>query len=312
MTTKTKSFPKKGKIVEVEEDINIPPYEERNATKSVVEETPKPIKKVVNPFVSNNASKMKPTLYQLRKSRKDKKTGKVQYPVVYMIKSEDIIFDPIKGINRKIRYIPGEGSIYEDEQKEGAKVKAPVTFTDGFLAVPPQNPTLKKYLDHCNQNGDNPNRMSKVRPAFFVVDKKKDAKKLIKKEAAELDAMQLALKMPIEKLVGYAKVLGVNVDKSTEEIRYDMKIVAKKNPDAFISGMDDPKTAIKETIINAKEYGVISIEKNKVSWVRGGAKTLITHTPIGKNSTDHFVDYCMDGDGELVLDEIKRQIKSFN
>ena len=305
MTTKTKTkFPKKVKIIEVEDDINMPPYDPTKATKPVAKTTS-------NPFTGNRTNKAKPTMYKLNRSKKDK-NGREQYPVVYMIKSEDIIFDPVKGINRKIRYIPGEGSIFEDEQKEGSKVKAPVTFTDGFLAVPPQNPTLKKYLDHCNQNGDNPNRMSKIRPAFFVVDKKKDAKKLIKKEAAELDAMQLALKMPIEKLIGYAKVLGVNVDKSTEEIRYDMKIVAKKNPDAFISGMDDPKTAIKETIINAKEYGVISIEKNKVSWVRGGAKTLITHTPIGKNSTDHFVDYCIDGDGELVLDEIKRQIKSFN
>ena len=91
-----------------------------------------------------------------------------------------------------------------------------------------------------------------------------------------------------------------------------MKVAAKRNPSSFIAGMDDPKTAIKETIINAEEYNIISIDKNKVSWVRGGEKTLIIHTPIGKNPTDHFVDYCMDGDGELVLDEIKRQIKSFN
>tara|TARA_R100000152_G_C6778021_1_gene208337 strand:- start:1669 stop:2607 length:939 start_codon:yes stop_codon:yes gene_type:complete len=312
MTTKTKSFPKKGKIVEVEENINIPPYEERNATEPVVEETPKPIKKVVNPFVSNNASRTRPSMYKLTRNKKDRKTGKVMYPVIYMIKAEDIIFDPIKGINRKIRYIPGEASIYEDEQKKDAKVKAPVIFNDGFLAVPPQNPTLKKFLDHCNQNGDNPNRIKTTKPAFVMVNKKKDAKKLIQKESQELDAMQLALKMPIEKLVGYAKVLGINVDKSTEEIRYDMKIAAKRNPSSFISGMDDPKTAIKETIINAKEYGIISIEKNKISWIRGGARTLITHTPIGKDSTDHFVDYCMDGDGELVLDEIKRQIKNFN
>ena len=312
MTTKTKSFPKKGKIVEVEEDINIPPYEERNATEPVVEETPKPIKKVVNPFVSNNASRMKPSMYKLVRSRKDRKTGKVMYPVIYMIKAEDIIFDPIKGINRKIRYIPGEAYIYEDEQKKDAKVKAPIIFNDGLLAVPPQNPTLKNFLDHCNQNGDNPNRIKTTKPAFMMVNKKKDAKKLIQKESQELDAMQLALKMPIEKLVGYAKVLGVNVEKSTEEIRYDMKILAKRSPSSFISGMDDPKTAIKETIINAKEHGIISIDKNKISWKRGGAKTLITHTPIGKDSTDHFVDYCMDGDGELVLDEIKRQIKSFN
>jgi len=305
MTTKTKTkFPKKVKIIEVEDDINIPPYDPTKATKPVA-------KKITNPFTSNINNRSKPTMYILNKKRKGK-NGKQQFPVVYMIKSEDIIFDPIKGVNRKIRYIPGESSIYEDEQKKDAKVKAPITFTDGYLAVPAQNPTLKNFLDHCNQNGDNPNRMSRVRPAFIKVDKKKDAKKMIQKEAAELDAMQLALKMPIQKLVGYAKVLGINVDKSTEEIRYDMKIVAKKNPSSFIAGMDDPKTAIKETIINAKEYGIISIEVNRVSWVRGGENVLITHTPIGKDSTDHFVDFCLEGDGELVLDEIKRQIKNFN
>lgn len=309
MTTKT--FPKKKKVIEVEDKINIPPYEERNTASSVVKETPKEVKKVVNPFIGNNTNKAKATMYKLNRSKKDK-NGRETFPVVYMIKSEDIIFDPIKGINRKIRYIPGEPSIYEDEQKKDAKVKAPVTFTDGYLAVPAQNPTLKTFLEHCNQNGDNPNRMSRVKAAFHKVDKKKDAKKKIQKEAAELDAMQLALKMPLQKLIGYAKVLGINVDKSTEEIRYDMKVAAKRNPSSFIAGMDDPKTAIKETIINAEEYNIISIDKNKVSWVRGGEKTLIIHTPIGKNPTDHFVDYCMDGDGELVLDEIKRQIKSFN
>lgn len=305
MTTKTKTkFPKKVKIIEVEDDINIPPYDPTKATKPVA-------KTISNPFTSNRSSRVKPTMYKLNKSRKNK-NGKEQFPVVYMIKSEDIIFDPIKGVNRKIRYIPGEPSIYEDEQKKDAKVKSPVTFTDGYLAVPAQNPTLKMFLEHCNQNGDNPNRMSRVKAAFHKVDKKKDAKKMIQKEAAELDAMQLALKMPIQKLVGYAKVLGINVDKSTEEIRYDMKIAAKRNPSSFIAGMDDPKTAIKETIINAKEYGIIDIESNKVSWLRGNDKVLITHTPIGKNPTDHFVDFCLEGDGELVLDEIKRQIKNFN
>ena len=111
MTTKTKTkFPKKVKIIEVEDDINIPPYDPTKATKPVA-------KKITNPFTSNINNRSKPTMYILNKKKKGK-NGKQQFPVVYMIKSEDVIFDPIKGVNRKIRYIPGESSIYEDEQKK--------------------------------------------------------------------------------------------------------------------------------------------------------------------------------------------------
>ena len=114
MTTKTKTkFPKKVKIIEVEDDINMPPYDPTKATKPVAKTTS-------NPFTGNRTNRAKPTMYKLNRSKKDK-NGREQFPVVYMIKSEDIIFDPIKGVNRKIRYIPGEPSIYEDEQKKTLK-----------------------------------------------------------------------------------------------------------------------------------------------------------------------------------------------
>jgi len=304
---KKKTFPKKKAevntgvletAVKAEENFEIPPMPKKE-----------------NPFTNPNLGKKskKPTLYRLLAGRKKVKgTNQYSYPVIYMIRAEDIIFDPIKGVNRKIRYIPGEASIYEDEQKKDAKVKAPIVFTEGVLAVNHQNPTLKSYLDNCNANKNNPNRMQDKRVAFEEVNKSITAKASINKDLLEIDAMSLALKMPINKLIGYAKVLGVNVDKSTEEIRYDMKMLAKKDPNSFITGLDDPKTAIKEVIVNAREYGIIDIQINRVSWKKGNDRVLITHVPVGVNGAEHFADFCLDGEGELVLEEMKKQIARFN
>ena len=50
-----------------------------------------------------------------------------------------------------------------------------------------------------------------------------------------LNAVTTALTIS-DKLVGYAKVLGVNVNKSTDEIRYDMKIWLKR-PCWFYAGL---------------------------------------------------------------------------
>jgi hypothetical protein len=308
---KKKTFPKK----KTTEDVAV-------ATETIVASPaevefkvpPMPKKTIKNPFVNPSFGKKseKPVIFQLIGGKRIPGTNKKQHPIVSMMKAEDIIFDPIKGVNRKIRYIPGESSIYEDEQKENAKVKSPIIFTEGVLVVNNQNPTLVNYLDNCNSNKNNPNRMKDRRATFERVDKSRDAKAIINKELKEIDAMSLALKMPISKLIGYAKVLGVNVEKSTEEIRYDMRILAKKSPMSFIAGLDNPMTSIKEVILNAQDYAIILMEPNRVSWKKGDQTSLICHVPIGKKPLDHFAGFCIDKEGQLVLAEMKKQIDKFN
>ena len=244
----------------------------------------------------------KPAIYKLCRSGGKDKRGKVQYPVVYMIKAEDIIYDPAKDINRKIRYIPGEASIFEDEQKDDAQVKSPITFSNGYLMVDRTNPTLKKYLDHSNLNKSNPNRSSGSNPAFELVNHEVDAKKKIDKVMNQLDAVKLALDMPLTKLIAYAKILGVNVNKSTDEIRYDMKMKAEKDPSGFITGVDNPTNEVKEIINNAMDYNILSLKKNQVCWKDGA---IITHVPLGIRPMDHMAQFCMSEKGNATLEHIK-------
>ena len=251
------------------------------------------------------------TTYRLLKERRDRK-GHLKFPVVHMLKADDIIFDPVKGVNRKIRYIPGEGSIFEDEQKEDAKVKSPITFSNGFLRVDYTNPTLKKYLDMCNANRSNPNRMTNSAPSFYAVDYEKKAKEKLDKSIKSMDALRLVFDMKLDKLIAYAKILGLKVDKSTDEIRYDMKVIAEKNPEKFINGLNDPKMEIKQMLLRAKEMQILGWTGAEASWTMGGIKSKFANIPLGIKPLDHLADMCVSDSGSGILDQIKAQLSSMN
>jgi len=262
------------------------------------------------PQFTNKQKEYKPSVYQLVAKSTDPRTKLPQYPVVSLLKAEDIIFDPTTGENRKIRYVPGEPSIFQDEQPETAKMREPIAFTNGFVFVDHTNPTLKKYLDTCNANGSNPHRIKNKSVLFTIQDEEKSAQDKIAQVADVMDAVQSALKMPLNELIGYAKVLGVNTSKSVDEIRWDMKVQAEKNPTAFLAGMNDPRTEMKQLLLMAQESSIISMKKTGITWVSSG--NTICVPAIGVKPIDRMVDFCSDGEGEQIYAEIERRLQALN
>lgn len=253
--------------------------------------------------------KIETFIYELNKSNVDPRTGQKIFPVVNLIPSEDIIYDPDSNTQRKIKYSKGEKSIFVDEQSESAsnKKSQPIIFQNGILAVPYTNPLLKKFLDYSNYNSSNPNRISSSKSIYFFVNKGEDAKVTVEKTMKEVEAASVALKMPLEQLLGYARVLGVNVDKSTDEIRYDMMQIAKKDPKSFIDGLDDPRTEYAEVFILAKEYNVLTNSKTDISWVNGG---MICTIPLGVSPVEKATDFFISEEGEVVYKEVRRRLEA--
>ncbi len=267
------------------------------------------VQKKFTPQFTNKQQEYKATVYNLVAKAK-RKNGMPQYPIVSLLKAEDIIFDPKTGENKKIRYVPGESSIFADEQPKEAKMREPIAFNNGFLFVDHTNPTLKKYLDTCNANGSNPHRIKSKSILFNVKDNEKTAQDKIAQVADVMDAVQSALKMPLNELVGYAKVLGVNTNKSVDEIRWDMKIQAEKNPKGFLTGLNDPRTEMKQLLLMAQESGIISMTKSAVTWVSSG--NTICVPAIGVKPIERMVDFCSEGEGEQIYAEIERRLKAIN
>ena len=276
----------------------------------------KPVKKTNTHGIKNlnRGFKKNPkeaTTYRLIKERRDR-NGHLKFPIVHMLKAEDIIFDEDKGVNRKIRYIPGEPSIFEDEQKKDAKVKSPITFNNGFLMVDYTNPSLKKFLNMCNTNKSNPNRMNSTTPTFMLMDYEKTAQEKLEKSVKSMDALRTVFDMKLDKLVAYASILGINTKKSTDEIRYDMKVIAEKDPTKFINGLNDPKMEIKQIIMRGKEMGILDWNSKKMEWIRGSERSVFTHVPLGIKPLDHLADLCVTDSGSGILDQIKAQLSSMN
>ena len=278
-------------------------------TNTKVEAKAPVVEKKFVPNFSNRQNNFKPTVYQLVPKSK-KKNGMPQYPIVSLIKAEDIIFDPETGENKKIRYIPGETSIFADEQSESAKMREPIAFNNGYLFVNHTNPTLKKYLSLCNANGSNPHRIKSKSIIFTVKDDEKSAQQKIEEVGSTMEAVQSALKMPVNELMGYAKVLGIKIDRSVDEVRWDMKIQAEKNPKGFLAGMNDPRTEMKQVLLMAEETGIIAMKGKSVTWSASGNTICIP--PVGIKPLDKMVDYCSQGEGEQVYAEIERRLQALN
>ena len=278
-------------------------------TSTKVEAKAPVVEKKFVPNFSNKQNNFKPTVYQLV-VRSKKKNGMPQYPIVSLIKAEDIIFDPETGENKKIRYVPGETSIYADEQSESAKMREPIAFNNGYLFVDHTNPTLRKYLSLCNANGSNPHRIKSKSIIFTVKDDEKSAQQKIEEVGSTMEAVQSALKMPVNELMGYAKVLGIKIDRSVDEVRWDMKIQAEKNPKGFLAGMNDPRTEMKQVLLMAEESGIIAMKGKSVTWSASGNTICIP--PVGIKPLDKMVDYCSQGEGEQVYAEIERRLQALN
>mgnify|MGYP003121922273 FL=1 len=259
--------------------------------------------------------KSAPIVFRLRKSlAKPNPYGQgSKHNITYRIPSVDEIFDAETNRNRKIQYVLGEESIYAKEQSDNP-ILADIIFVNGILSVRPQQVNLLKYLELSNYNETNPNRMPGKKQLFYKVDIEADTKDTVEDMEVEADALYMARSMEPQKLVGYARTLGINVDRSMYEIKHDVMSFAKENPFVFLKSIDDPRTERKQVVLDAIEYGIIdfSHHANEINWIMGTKRPKIMHTPVGVDKLDYFIEYTFDSEGEDVFKEIQKRMKKMD
>jgi hypothetical protein len=259
----------------------------------------------------------KPTVFKLvKKNHRPALQGRY-YPAQTRIPSEEVIYDPTTNKNRVIRYAPGEGSVYKDEQTQSTPeqkvVVGDIIFQHGSLIVDHTNPLLLAYLSLSNFNHSNPNRVKGSKILFAEVNSEKEADMSLENEAAQARAVNYVMNMEFDDLMGYARVLNVNTNRSVKEVRHDMVIMSKKDPERFIAGADDPVNKRKQVIMTATKSKIIEVSGRSINWVFGDKKSLITPVPIGQDAVTWFAEWTMsEKDGEKVYAEIEKQLKKLS
>tara|TARA_R100001591_G_C4337640_1_gene179841 strand:- start:606 stop:1355 length:750 start_codon:yes stop_codon:yes gene_type:complete len=207
-------------------------------------------------------------------------------------------FDEEKGINRELRYSANQKSIYRDEQDENVLL-SPVIFEDGFLYVDKTNQILQKFLHYHPLNGK----------IFIEINKAEEAKDEVQDIMLEADALVEAKSLKLDQLETVCRVLfGNNVSNmSTAELKRDVLVYAKNNPQEFLEVIADPDLQIQGKVARFFEEGLLTYRKsNKEVWYNTKTnKTKMLNVPFGSDGNDLVVSYLRSDEGIEVLKHLE-------
>jgi len=198
--------------------------------------------------------------------------------------------DPETGINRELRYARNQKSPFVDEQDKNAIIE-PIVFEDGFLRVPKSNQILQRFLDVHPHNGIK----------FKELDNAKDAQEIVESINIELDAMIEARSLSIPQLETLTRVLFSKDPSriSTDEMKRDILVYAKREPQEFMSIVNDPVLKLQATVHKLFEEGLIKYRnKNKEVWFNTKTnKTRLCTIPFGEDPIYIVSSYFQSDDG---------------
>jgi hypothetical protein len=223
--------------------------------------------------------------------------------VWFKLSQKDItIYDSEKDTVRSIRYCSNEPSIYVDEQSQNGR-RAQIVFVDKMLGVPASQPNLQDYLDKHPGNTKNGGT------TFFEINHEQKTDTLIQDEFLAHDAISLIREKSIDDLIPVILYLGISLEQRNQEIRRELLIEAKSNPQAFIQLFDNPLVKMRASISLAASNGILKINQDGVFWT--DSNRLILATPVGQDGVDMMTKFCLSEKGSLVHQEILKRLEKF-
>jgi hypothetical protein len=234
-----------------------------------------------------------------------------RYPISLSIPAETTAIDEAGDI-RTIRYIPGQKSIYKDEQKIDSdrnivRLISKPSFQNGILIVPRTQKNLIEFLRKHPANEDNQEwRFPGQRSMFREHNPEVLAKKQNEQTRTLVNAVKLVYEAPFrEKLVPLAKYLGYDVNRESDLILYDMQVFAQNNPQDFVELIDSAVVQRHDEVMTADERGIIRVQTDRITWPDGRQ---IVAVPANYDPFEYFSEVTFDQSHRATWMEIQRKL----
>lgn len=227
-------------------------------------------------------------------------------PIVFILNSRNSRRKPLLHFdgtrNRALRYSSNQSSPFEDEQDDNAII-VPVVFEDGMLFVPKTNPVLQEFLSIHPGNGT----------VFEEIDNEKDATVDVETLDAQLEAQVAARDLDIEMLETIGRIaLSLNVDKmSTAELKRDVRLYARNNPQDFLNTLNDPMLKLQSLASNCLSQGLLVI-KNKgkdIYFNLPSNKKKLLSIPFGDSAVHTLAAFFQTDDGIELMSMLENKLE---
>jgi hypothetical protein len=226
-------------------------------------------------------------------------------PLSFMLPSRNtkrfplLHFDEETNTNRALRYARNQKSPFEDEQ-DGNYILEPIVFEDGALVVQKNNPVLQKFLDLHPAKGD----------IFEEFDPEKEAAENLEYLNFELDAQIAAREISIDTAMAVLRVMiGSRVENMTsQEIRRDIMVYAKNNPEEFLEMIDDSDLQLRNKAAKYIEMGYLQFRnaQRDIFFNLKDNKRKMMSVPLGEEPINAMAAYFKTQEGIEVEESLNR------
>ena len=209
-------------------------------------------------------------------------------------------FDKSTGTQREIRYASNQNSCFVDEQK-GEIILGHIIFEDGALFVPKEKQNLQKLL-------------SIFHPKKSIIYNELEPMKVAEDELDqinfEIDALNLAKDIEIDHAEAILRVeKGSRVaDMSSKEIKRDLLLMAKKNPEAFLAIANDENVGLRNTAIKAVELGIIKLSQDQRTFHWGSNDRKLMTVPFDENPYSAMAAFFKTDEGVEIFRTIEKKL----
>jgi len=273
---------KKKKETKVEEPI----VEETVA----VEEQPK----VEAPKIKakpKNTWEIKDRLYYLRGRQK---------PVSRSVRSANIYyFDESLGYERELKHTENQKTCFVDEMK-GDQRLSHIIFRSGSLFVPKEKTVLQKLLSLYHPDRDK--IFYEHKPAEVAADQ-------IDRLELEADAIVLARQIDIDLAEAILRAeVGSKVNKlSSKELKRDLLVFARNNPDLFLELANDDNVQLRNFGIKAVEEGIIKLSNDQRYFMWGSTNRKIMTVPFDEHPYTALAHWFKTDEGMEIYSNIEKR-----
>ena len=197
-------------------------------------------------------------------------------PTAHSRKKSLLYFDEELGYQRELRYATNQRSCFVEEQK-GQIVMGRIVFRDGVLRVPKENVALQKLLSLYHPALKS-NIYEEYKPA-------QQASNEVDWIEFELQALNLAKTLSVEEAEAILRVeMGATVTElSSSEIKRDVLIFAKRNPNLFLQLATDENTQLRSFGAKAVEQGILTLSQDQRTFTYGSNGRKIMTVPFDEH-----------------------------
>ena len=211
-----------------------------------------------------------------------------------------LYFDPKTGKQREIRYATNQDSPLVDEQK-GEATMGHIRFHDGTLNVPKEKQNLQKLLSLYHP------LKGKLYEEFSAKEEAVDQLEILD---LQIDAMNAARNIDIDQAEAILRVeIGSKVNSmSSKEIKRDLLLFARTNPQLFISLANDENVQLRNLAIRAAEAGIINLSGDQRTFTWGSNGRKLMNVPFDENPYSAFAAFLKTDEGVEIYKSIDKKL----